>query len=619
MAADPAFERHLQWLLDGRPVGADAEVDSTPTAKAVRIVDAIARVHRTALFGSEESPDVTVTKRWGHLDIRDEIGRGASGTVYRAWDTRLAREVALKLWSTDAGHDAALEEGRLLARLNHPHIVRVFGADIHDGVAGIWMELLEGDSLEDVLARDGVFGVEETLLIGRDLASALAAVHAAGLLHRDVKTRNVIRERGGRIVLMDLGAGRAMGRDEKGDSTGTPLYMAPEVLRGGAADTRSDLYGLGVLLFRLLTAAYPVQAANLAELRDAHAAGRRVPLAARRADVAADVRGIIDHLADPDPDARPANATEAEAMLSAALKRRVLRRAHAASLTGRLAARWRGVAASAAAVATLIILALASWNTNGGRAVRHQLGLTVAPRSPAYLTLPGAFGIVQGGWFQPVPHNPATATTIAVTTAYGVRTMAGMPPWVPRGAFRLDGTPVAPPTPQPPYLCCFYDGTTDGRFNYAARSDNTLLSPIGSRPLEPSALYRFTLDWTGPEPVFPLAEGGTYHGVAYSAITQSFWLTRRIRESAMIEEWSGDGRHLGTPVHLPTGFLTGIGVDPLDGTLWVVRTQFVAGASPILLENYTTRGHLLGSFLVQQPFLVLAGAGLEFAWIGPSS
>lgn len=189
--------------------------------------------------------------------------------MYRAWDTRLAREVALKLLAPDAASgDAALEEGRLLARLNHPHIVRVFGADGHDGIAGIWMELLEGESLDAVLARDGVFGPEETLLIGLDLARALSAVHSAGLLHRDVKARNVLRERGGRVVLMDLGAGRIADKTAQGsDETGTPMYMAPEVLAGGSATVGSDIYCLGVLLYRILTATYPVVATDLAQLR----------------------------------------------------------------------------------------------------------------------------------------------------------------------------------------------------------------------------------------------------------------------------------------------------------------------------------------------------------------
>jgi serine/threonine-protein kinase len=181
-------------------------------------------MHRLALFGCEAIPEPAIAQRWGHLEIRAEVGRGASGTVFRAWDARLAREVALKLFTAEAGAGDALEEGRLLARLNHPHIVRVFGVDIHGGIAGIWMELLEGETLDAILARDGVFSAEETLFIGIDLAQALAAVHSAGLLHRDIKTRNVLCERGGRIVLMDLGAGRAVQQTPThGDATGTPM------------------------------------------------------------------------------------------------------------------------------------------------------------------------------------------------------------------------------------------------------------------------------------------------------------------------------------------------------------------------------------------------------------
>src|SRR6185503_16183965 len=202
MAADEHVERAIQALLDGVSLP-----DAVP--EPLCVVDAIARAHRTAIFGADISPDRPVASRWGHLEIRGEIGRGASGTVYRAWDPKLAREVALKLLAPDALESSdALAEGQLLARLNHPHIVRVFGADEHDGASGLWMELLEGETLDEMLARDGVFGPEEALLIGLDVARALSAVHAAGLLHRDVKARNVLREISGRIVLMDLGAGR---------------------------------------------------------------------------------------------------------------------------------------------------------------------------------------------------------------------------------------------------------------------------------------------------------------------------------------------------------------------------------------------------------------------------
>jgi hypothetical protein len=230
-----------------------------------------------------------------------------------------------------------------------------------------------------------------------------------------------------------------------------------------------------------------------------------------------------------------------------------------------------------------------------------------------YLTLHGGLAMLEGARFRVVPYNPATALALAVTAAHGVRTIAGVPPWVTRGAFQLDGRPALPPAPEPPYLCCFHDGTTDGRYNYAARVDSTLLEPIGSRPLAPPTVYRFTLDWTSPEPVFPLAPAGLYAGIAYSARSDTFWLTRKINEGAVIEQWSRDGRHLATPLHLTTAFLSGIGVDPEDGTLWVVRVRGVSGVAH--LENYATDGRALGTIQIEQPQLFAEPAGLEFAWM----
>src|SRR5262245_34164101 len=176
MAPDQEFERAIQALLDGRPVAdrQDAGGGAAGSLEPLRVMDAIARAHRAALFGNDLPLDRSATTHWGHLEVRREIGRGASGTVYRAWDPRLAREVALKLFSEDAAPGDALEEGRLLARLRHPHIVSVYGADAHDGISGIWMELLDGETLDDILARDGVFAAEQGLLVGLDLARALS-------------------------------------------------------------------------------------------------------------------------------------------------------------------------------------------------------------------------------------------------------------------------------------------------------------------------------------------------------------------------------------------------------------------------------------------------------------
>src|SRR5437868_5575952 len=211
---------------------------------------------------------------WAHLTLLERLGGGTYGEVYRAWDRQLEREVALKLLkgpSTALGAGAAADdpetsritrEGRLLARVRHPNVITVHGVDVHEGRVGLWMALLRGQTLEQQLHTRGNFSAREAALAGIDLCRALAAIHAASLLHRDVKAENVIREEGGRIVLMDLGTGREIDASGHGlpDFAGTPLYLAPEIFDGTPASEATDLYSLGVLLYHLVTGSYPIRA-----------------------------------------------------------------------------------------------------------------------------------------------------------------------------------------------------------------------------------------------------------------------------------------------------------------------------------------------------------------------
>ena len=617
MTSDQEFEQRLQALLDGRSihVGGDTSDPQASDVTKLQLLDIIARAHRTAIFGRDVPLDRAVAARWGHLEIRGEIGRGASGTVYRAWDSRLARQVALKLLASDTerGHDM-LEEGRLLARLNHPHIVRVFGADVHDGIAGIWMELLEGSTLDEILARDGPFGEAQAALIGLDLAGAIGSVHAASLLHRDIKGRNVLRERGGRIVLMDLGAGRPVDTLRAGaDVTGTPLYMAPEVLVGGGASARSDLYSLGVLLYRLLTGTYPVVAESLGRLRAAHDCGARVPLASARPDVSGEIAIVIERACDPDPGMRYHSVAEFESALSDGVQRALVTRACVPTRTRRHWARWRRTAlVVVAAISGILLATWASWNSATGRSARRLIGLRVAPRSPLYVAMNGGLGIIRGTTMTLAPFNPTSASCIAVSSDLGVRTMAALSPWTAGAAFRLDGVAVAGPTVINEGTCCWGDGTTDGQFNYAVRQDSTLLETIGSRPLAPTIVYRFARDWSNPQRLFPVSAVGTYGGLTFSGGTNSFWLTRKIGADSVIEEWSRAGDLLGTPIRLPTAELRAIAVDPMDGTLWAIRYQGLVASTR--LENFEVSGRHLGSLDVERPHEYLDSGGAEFAW-----
>jgi serine/threonine-protein kinase len=199
---------------------------------------------------------------WGDFRLLERVGHGGFGEVYRAWDPRLEREVALKLLlpssvSGEEEYRALLREARALASLQHPNIVHVYGIDRHDGRVGFWTDFVHGKTLSAVIRAQGPFGYREAALIGLDVARALSAVHRAGLLHRDIKAENVMREAGGRILLMDFGLSTLPQR--QGNVSGTPNYMAPELFQGSAATVATDIYAMGVLLYYLVTGEYPVK------------------------------------------------------------------------------------------------------------------------------------------------------------------------------------------------------------------------------------------------------------------------------------------------------------------------------------------------------------------------
>jgi Tol biopolymer transport system component/tRNA A-37 threonylcarbamoyl transferase component Bud32 len=197
-------------------------------------------------------------------------------------------------------------------------VVTVHGAEEIDGQVGVWMEFVRGRSLERLLADHGPFSAEEAASIGLDLCRALGAVHQAGLLHRDIKAHNVMRDDSGRVVLMDFGSG--MSRAEPADLgsrvAGTPLYAAPEVLEGEAATVRNEIYSLGVLLYHLVTGSYPVEARSTAEVREAHRSGRRAELRDARPDLPDGFIQAVDQCLAADPDDRFESVAALEAALA---------------------------------------------------------------------------------------------------------------------------------------------------------------------------------------------------------------------------------------------------------------------------------------------------------------
>lgn len=313
--------------------------------RQLRVLARLSALHRT-LSGPPALPAAVAERRsqtapaigtWAHLTLLERLGGGTYGEVYRAWDRQLEREVALKLLrGSPVGTGASssrtrparddpetsriTREGRLLARVRHRNVITVHGVDTHEGRVGLWMELLRGQTLEQLLRTRGAFGAREAALIGIDLCRALAAVHAAGLLHRDVKADNVMREDGGRIVLMDMGTGREIQSGAEGvpDLAGTPLYIAPELFDGVPASQASDVYSLGVLLYHLVTGSFPVWARSVAELKERHRNAEPIRLRDARADLPTVFVSVLDRAIAKDTSQRyqTAGALEADLLKS---------------------------------------------------------------------------------------------------------------------------------------------------------------------------------------------------------------------------------------------------------------------------------------------------------------
>jgi Tol biopolymer transport system component len=334
---DPSLAAIADAILDGGEIDwsqARSKASTDPAlARQLRALADVASLHRALSSGDaatprEAGPDTT-RPTWGHLQLLEKVGQGAFGEVFRAWDPHLSREVALKLLGPAMGQGAddrswVLQEARFLAAIRHPNVVTVYGADRIDGRVGFWTEFIHGRTLAELVHDADRMSADEATAIGVDVCRAIAAVHREGLLHRDIKANNVMRERGGRIVLLDFGATRNFvehtgAEDQIGDPngpTGTPLYVAPELWGQSVATPQSDIYSLGVLLYFLVTGSYPVKGATVGEVADAHRAGKRLGLGQARQDLPANFVATVERAIATDPAARFGTIEEFEQALA---------------------------------------------------------------------------------------------------------------------------------------------------------------------------------------------------------------------------------------------------------------------------------------------------------------
>jgi serine/threonine-protein kinase len=252
------------------------------------------------------------------------LGKGGMGTVYRAIDRELEDEVALKVLLPDAfdeGSGAAQtlkQEIRLARKITHRNVVRTHDLGEAEGVRFLTMEFVPGTTLRDILDRRGLVALGPGLQIAKQLCRGLAAVHEAGIVHRDIKPPNIMVLPNGVVKLMDFGIARAAGGEDPGDGStvGTPYYMSPEQARGEAVDERSDIYSVGVVLYEMFAGQRPSGGATPGEVMRRHVSDEPRPLTELRPDLPALLERLVASCLAKSPDRRPPSATDlADALL----------------------------------------------------------------------------------------------------------------------------------------------------------------------------------------------------------------------------------------------------------------------------------------------------------------
>jgi len=274
-----------------------------------------------------------VGQRFGHYVIEQKLGEGGMGVVYLATDEKLQREVALKFLGTlptgsSAQHERALKEARAISALNHPNICTVYEVDEVDGRPFIAMEYIAGRPLSLEIPSTGL-ALEQVERYGMQLADALQHAHSRGIIHRDLKSANVILTPSGRLKVLDFGISRKVEPGRGGDETtrfdqswesqhtftGTLPYIAPEVLKGQEADARSDIWSLGVVLYEMAAGRKPFAGGTAYELTAGILRERPPEITPPLPPV---LHAVIEKCLDKDPGQRYQSAGEVRAALEAA-------------------------------------------------------------------------------------------------------------------------------------------------------------------------------------------------------------------------------------------------------------------------------------------------------------
>jgi eukaryotic-like serine/threonine-protein kinase len=329
----------------------------------------------------------------GRYRLERPLGHGGMATVYLARDTELERPVAIKILAENLAQDEALRrrflrEARLAARLSHPNVVSVYDAGENEqGRPYIVMERVEGRTLADLVRERGRLPADEAVALAVQACHGLAHAHAAGLVHRDVKPQNLLLTRDGRLKIADFGIARAAettALTQQGTVLGTAAYLSPEQASGEEVTAATDVYGLGAVLYELLTGRPPYEFESLADLAAKQSEGAITPVSELAPDVPRRVEDAVMRALARNPAFRPSSAAELARELAPEDREppTVPLETRPAAARERLSRRrtWLALAGLLVVAALLLGIALATRGGSGGPAPR--------PRPPAVASIP---------------------------------------------------------------------------------------------------------------------------------------------------------------------------------------------------------------------------------------
>ncbi|HVQ31661.1 MAG TPA: serine/threonine-protein kinase, partial [Vicinamibacteria bacterium] len=265
---------------------------------------------------------VEIAQRYRILGL---LGRGGMGTVYRALDRELSRDVAVKVLRTEIAQEkSSLErfkrEIQLSSQITHRNVLRVYDLGSHETLRFLTMQYVEGEDLASKVRREGRLPIPRVMSLFRQIAMGIEAAHEMGVIHRDLKPQNIMVDRADHVYVTDFGLARlqeSSGMTETGALFGTPHYMSPEQVKGSLLDGRSDIYSLGVILYELLTGEIPFSGGTPYEVMSRRLHQDPRPAAAINPEIPNWLRGVIDRCLTRSPSDRYPNVTALLAALDA--------------------------------------------------------------------------------------------------------------------------------------------------------------------------------------------------------------------------------------------------------------------------------------------------------------